>query len=88
LRASDELLAETVFAAVVESQVLLHARAVLRHKSHEAAEMIAVSMTEDQAVDLRGIHVEKIGITQNDFGRIAEIEQVLRAGPSTARFQM
>jgi len=86
LWATDELLAEAVFAAVVESQVLLHPRTVLRHKSHEAAEMIAVSMTQDQAVDLRGIDVEEVGIAQDDFGRIAEIEQVLRAGPRAARF--
>jgi hypothetical protein len=45
-------------------------------------------MTEDQAVDLRRIDVEQIGVAQNDLRRIAEIQHVLRLGAGPVGFEM
>ena len=61
---------------------------MLHQKADQAAEVVAVGVAEDQAVDLGGVDVEQVGVAQNDLRRIAEIQHVLRLGAGAVRFEM
>ena len=85
---AEELFPEAFFAAIVEAQVAAHARAMLHQEADQAAEMVAVGVAEDQAIDLGGVDVEQIGVAQNDLGRIAEIQHVLCFGAGAVGLEM
>ena len=63
-------------------------RAVVCDKAVEPAVMIAVAVAQDQPVDPRGVEVEQIEIAYQDFGRVAEIEQILGFAAGLRGFEM
>ena len=75
---ADPALLEDVLAADIEREVARHAAAPLRDEARHAAEVVAVAVAEDQAVDPAGIDVEQIEVAVDDLGRVAEVDQVLR----------
>jgi hypothetical protein len=50
--------------------------------------MIAVAVAQDQPVDPRGVEVEQVEIAYQDFGRVAEIEQILGFAAGLRGFEM
>ncbi len=54
----------------------------------EPAEMIAVAVAQDQAVDPARIEVEQFEVADQHLGRVAEIEQILRPGAGLRRFEV
>jgi hypothetical protein len=85
---AEELFPEAFLAAIVEAQVVAHARAMLHQEADEAAEVVAVGVAEDQAIDLAWVDVEQIGVAQNDLRRIAEIQHVLCFGAGAVGLEM
>jgi len=62
--------------------------AVLRHEARKPAVVIAMAVTQDQAVEPRRLDIEQAEIAVDDVGRVAEIEQILRRGAALLGFEM
>jgi hypothetical protein len=69
-------------------RVGFHCFAVLPDKADQPPEMVAMRMAQDQPVELLGIDPEQIEIAQEDFRRVAEIEQILTLAGVVLAFKM
>src|SRR6185312_11823893 len=65
--------AERVFAADIEWQVSLQRVLVGRKKANHAAEMVVMTVTENERVKRRRIDLQDRHIVEQNFRRIAEI---------------
>ena len=61
---------------------------MLQYKSIQAAEVIAMTVAENQTIDRRRIDVEQIEVPVEDLRRVAKVEQVLRFGAGLNRAQV
>jgi hypothetical protein len=52
--------------------------AVLLNEAIEPAEVVAMTMAQDETVDAGRIDAEQVEIAVDDLGRVAEVENVLR----------
>jgi hypothetical protein len=85
---AQPFLAEHQVAAGEQPQIVAHLAAVVADKAGETAIMVAMRVAQDQPIELFGPQVEQVEIAQEDFRRVAEIEQVLAAAGTAARLQM
>ena len=79
---------EGVLGADIEREVVAHGAAVLGHEPVHPAIVVAVAMAQDQPVKPGRLDAEQRDVAVEDFGRVAEIQHVLRTRPAGAGFEM
>src|SRR5437016_3072149 len=88
LARADPLLAKRLLAAGKELQIPAHAVAIMGDKPWQPTVMVAVSVAQNEPVELLGLDAEQTEIAQQHFGGVAEVEEVLPRFTRVAGFEM